>query len=87
MKNQELWNSYVEKNNDPYGGACVKVAKRVMELLDADPTPLEEALRQPPVSGRVCFSSNCFFHDRTTDTCVGDYDKCTVKQTLPLTYI
>ncbi len=40
MKNQELWNSYVEKNNDPYGGAYVKVAKRVMELLDADPTPL-----------------------------------------------
>ncbi len=40
MKNQEKWNSYVEKNNDPYGGACVKVAKRVMELLDEDKTPL-----------------------------------------------
>lgn len=41
----------------------------------------EEALRQPPVSGRVYFSSDCFYHDKTTDTCVGDYAKCTVKQT------
>lgn len=35
----------------------------------------------PPVSGRVCFSPDCFYHDKTTDTCVGDYAKCTVKQT------
>ena len=40
MKNQEKWNSYVEKNTDAYGGACVKVANRVMELLDEDKTPL-----------------------------------------------
>lgn len=40
-----------------------------------------EQLRQPPVSGRVCFSSDCFYHDKTTDTCVGDYANCTVKQT------
>jgi hypothetical protein len=45
MKNQELWNSYVEKNNDP-GGACIKVAKRVMELLDADPTHYIMAITQ-----------------------------------------
>lgn len=40
MKNQKLWNSYVKKNKDGYGLAIVNVAKRVMELLDADPTPL-----------------------------------------------
>jgi hypothetical protein len=39
-----------------------------------------QALRQPPVSGRVCFSSDCFYNDKTLNTCVGDYDKCTVKQ-------
>jgi hypothetical protein len=41
----------------------------------------QEALRQPLVSGRVCFSSDCFYNDKTLNTCVGDYDKCTVKQT------
>ena len=40
MKNQEKWISYVEKNTDADGGACVKVANRVMELLDEDKTPL-----------------------------------------------
>jgi hypothetical protein len=39
------------------------------------------ALCQPPVSGRVCFSSDCFYNDKTLNICVGDYDKCTVKQT------
>ena len=41
----------------------------------------QEALRQPPVSGRVCFSSDCFYNDKTINICVGDYGKCTVKQT------
>jgi len=40
LKNEKLWNDYVEKNQDAYGGTCVKVAKRVMELLEEDPTPL-----------------------------------------------
>ena len=40
FKNEKLWNDYVSKNKDPYGGVCVKVAKRVMELLDEDETPL-----------------------------------------------
>jgi hypothetical protein len=39
------------------------------------------ALRQSCVRGRVCFSSDCFYNDKTLNTCVGDYDKCTVKQT------
>jgi hypothetical protein len=34
FKNEELWNSCVENNQDPYGGACIKVARRVMEILD-----------------------------------------------------
>jgi hypothetical protein len=40
IKNQKLWDSYVETNKDPYGKCCVDVAKRVMELLDEDKTPL-----------------------------------------------
>ena len=32
--NQELWDSYVEKNKDPYGKCCVDVARKVMEFLD-----------------------------------------------------
>lgn len=38
-------------------------------------------LAQSDVSGRVCFSPDCFFNDKTMNTCVGDYVKCTVKQT------
>lgn len=40
MKNSGLWNRYVELNTGDYGKACVTVARRVMELLDEDPTPL-----------------------------------------------
>lgn len=40
MKNEEKWNEWVNNNKDPYGNACVRVAKRVMELLDEDKTPL-----------------------------------------------
>ena len=31
---QDDWNEYVEKNKDPYGKACVDVARKVMEILD-----------------------------------------------------
>ena len=34
LKNEERWRNYVEKNKDPYGEACIKVAHRVMEILD-----------------------------------------------------
>jgi len=40
LKNVKKWNEYVNANNDAYGGSCVKVARKVMELLDKDPTPL-----------------------------------------------
>lgn len=41
LKNESAWNEYVSNNKDSYGGTCINVAKRVMELLDEDPTPLE----------------------------------------------
>jgi len=31
---EKKWNSCVEKNDDPYGKACVDVARRAMEILD-----------------------------------------------------
>ena len=34
LKDEKSWNEWVKKNNDPYGGACIKVARRVMEILD-----------------------------------------------------
>ena len=34
--NQEKWDSYVGKNNDPYGKACVDTARKVMEYLDKE---------------------------------------------------
>ena len=35
IKNQEAWDRYVESNkNDPYGKACVDVAREVMIVLD-----------------------------------------------------
>lgn len=40
IKNTEKWESYVSKNKNPYGRCCVRVAERVMEMLDEDPTPL-----------------------------------------------
>ena len=40
LKDEEKWNRYVTNNTDPYGGACVKVACRVMELLDENSEPL-----------------------------------------------
>jgi len=42
MKNEKLWNEYVEKNKDAYGGCCVKVAERVMQILDEDSTSLHD---------------------------------------------
>jgi hypothetical protein len=40
MKNEKDWKKLVKKNKDPYGKACVDVARRVMKLLDEDDTPL-----------------------------------------------
>lgn len=41
MKNEKKWNEYIEANNkDGYGGACIMVARKVMELLDENKEPL-----------------------------------------------
>jgi hypothetical protein len=40
LKDEEKWNVYVNVNKDAYGGCCVNVARRVMEILDEDETPL-----------------------------------------------
>lgn len=40
LKDEARWNKYVEKNRDTYGGCCVNVARRVMELLDERREPL-----------------------------------------------
>lgn len=34
LKNEQLWDSYVEKNKDPYGGCCIRIAQKIMEKLD-----------------------------------------------------
>ena len=36
ITNQEAWNGWVENNQDYYGGTCVSVARRVMEILDQE---------------------------------------------------
>jgi len=33
---QEDWESWVKANEDPYGKACIDVARRVMEILDEE---------------------------------------------------
>ncbi len=42
FKDEKKWDEYVKANHDdPYGSACIKVAWRVMQLLDEIPTPLK----------------------------------------------
>lgn len=38
LKDEAAWMKFVENNQDAYGGDCVKVARRVMEILDEDQT-------------------------------------------------
>ena len=58
MKNKKKWNKYAKINTDPYGGACIKVAKRVMELLDEDKTPLHNGYHPDPhtAHGLICLA-------------------------------
>jgi hypothetical protein len=38
---QEQWDKCVKINDDPYGGCCINVARKVMEYLDSNPdTPI-----------------------------------------------
>ena len=34
IEKKDDWKKWVDNNEDPYGAACVKVAQRVMEILD-----------------------------------------------------
>ena len=36
ITNQQAWENWQKNNTDPYGGACVTVARRVMEILDEE---------------------------------------------------
>jgi len=56
ITNQEKWDEYVRANDDPYGGCCVNVARRVMELLDEDDTPLHNGYNPDPhtAHGLIC---------------------------------
>lgn len=36
ITNEKDWNEWVENNKDPYGKACVDVARRAMEILDEE---------------------------------------------------
>lgn len=36
------WKDYVDKNSDSYGGACVYVARKVMEFLDENEVPIDK---------------------------------------------
>lgn len=38
---QQEYESYVSKNQDPYGSACIKAGEAVMRLLDEGKTPAE----------------------------------------------
>lgn len=38
--NETIWETYVDKNKDDYGKACVDVARRVMEILDTNTSKL-----------------------------------------------
>jgi hypothetical protein len=36
ITNKKDWNECVENNKDGYGGACIKVAEKAMEILDKE---------------------------------------------------
>jgi len=36
LKDPQAWQEWQDSNKDPYGNACIMVARRVMEILDDD---------------------------------------------------
>lgn len=65
----EEYRQYVEKNQDPYGKACVEAGEAVMNLLDEGKTPeeAEEGLRGKELTGFMAgaaISGVCHFHER-----------------------
>jgi hypothetical protein len=54
---QEKWDNYVETNQgDDYSKCCVDIARRVMEILDEDPTTLRPGYHPDPHTphGIIC---------------------------------
>ena len=41
ITDQKTWDEYTKNNQYPYGGCCVKIAGRVMEILDEDPSDFD----------------------------------------------
>jgi len=70
------WKAFVEANTDSYGGCCVNVARRVMEILDEetgdfDPCKLIRCADDDIKTGGItCFMADCVarmvskFHSR-----------------------
>lgn len=63
------YKDYVEKNNDPYGGQCVKAGEVVMNLLDEGKSceEAEEGLHGFGLTGYMAgaaISAVCHFHER-----------------------
>ena len=60
ITNEKEWKRMEKINNDPYGKACVDVARKVMELLDEDPTPIHNGYNPDPYTahGLICKANN-----------------------------
>jgi len=61
----ECWDTMVEANADPYGGACIAVARRAMKILDEEPGDFEcydlicRADRDAKAGGITGFMAGC----------------------------
>lgn len=68
ITNHPMWATYVEKNVDPYGKACVDIAREVMNILDQnkdfDPHDiLREAEKNiGDVGGVMGYMTGCIAH-------------------------
>lgn len=65
ITNEKYWNECVDKNDDPYGGACVMVARKAMEILDEEPSDFDthelicRADRESEAGGITRFMAGC----------------------------
>ena len=64
IKNRKAWYAWVVANQDPYGKACVDVARKVMEILDRrkkfDPHKIiDEADDKVQAGGITGFMAGC----------------------------
>jgi len=62
LVNSKKWESWVKNNQDPYGKACVDVARNVMNILDkegGDFDPYNLICRADNVGGITGFMSGC----------------------------